>query len=171
MPLFNLVIWVSSRTRLMVAGLIGKPRCRWRSWSLRSASQCRSRGDSDQVRSMWHPAKWLGSFLLLITLSAWSQTEPANNPSQSGDNVSAASLNVLPDAPDKVDPAERGLLPPGEDPQNRLLLPFVKHLAGDQVQFWTTPRTWTKDDARTVIPFAGFTGALIAGDSWISRQD
>jgi hypothetical protein len=120
---------------------------------------------------MWHPAKWLGGFLLLMMLSAWSQTEPANNPSESGEkNAPAASLNVLPDAPDKVDPAERGLLPPGVDPQNRLLLPFVKHLAGDQVQFWTTPRTWTKDDARTLIPFAGFTGALIAGDSWISRQ-
>jgi len=71
-----------------------------------------------------------------------------------------------------VDPHEYQLtlLPAGEDPENRLLKPFVQHLALDQKQFWTAPFHWKRQDAQFLLPFAAFTGALIAGDSWISRQ-
>src|ERR1700676_1942574 len=62
------------------------------------------------------------------------------------------------------------LLPAGEDPENRPLKPFVQHLALDQEQFWTAPLHWKRQDAQFLLPFAAFTGALIAGDSWISRQ-
>jgi membrane-associated phospholipid phosphatase len=62
------------------------------------------------------------------------------------------------------------LLPAGEDPENRLLKPFMQHLALDQKQFWTAPFQWKRQDAQFLLPFAAFTGGLIAGDSWISRQ-
>jgi membrane-associated phospholipid phosphatase len=61
------------------------------------------------------------------------------------------------------------LLPLGTDPQNRLGLPLIKHLASDQQQFWTIPRSLTRRDVKTFAPFAAFTGLLIAGDSWIAR--
>jgi membrane-associated phospholipid phosphatase len=61
-------------------------------------------------------------------------------------------------------------LPIGEDPENRLVTPLMKHLAIDQKQFWTAPFRLNRGDAKFLIPFAAFTGALIAGDSWISRQ-
>jgi hypothetical protein len=62
------------------------------------------------------------------------------------------------------------LLPAGEDPENRLGTPFMEHLALDQKQFWTAPFRIDRQDARVFFPFVAFTGALIAGDSWISRQ-
>ncbi len=61
------------------------------------------------------------------------------------------------------------LLPPGVDPQNRLFVPFAKHLAQDQKQFWTYPLHLQKSDAKYFLPFAA-TGAFIASDSWMSKQ-
>ena len=61
-------------------------------------------------------------------------------------------------------------LMPGEDPDNHLLLPFVKHLATDQRSFWTTPAHFKKKDIEWIAPFAGVTAGFIAGDSWISKQ-
>lgn len=63
-----------------------------------------------------------------------------------------------------------GFLVAGEDPQNQLFKPFFRHLAGDQKNFWTAPVRMKSDDGKLFAPFAAFTGALIAGDSWISRQ-
>jgi hypothetical protein len=40
----------------------------------------------------------------------------------------------------------------------------------DQKMFWTSPRLLKMEDLRWVVPLAGFTGALIAGDHWISKQ-
>jgi hypothetical protein len=71
-------------------------------------------------------------------------------------------------APIRDDP---GVLPPGADPENRLLVPFVKHMATDQMQFWGSAKELSKVGAlKTFVPFAGFTGMLIASDSWISKQ-
>jgi membrane-associated phospholipid phosphatase len=61
-------------------------------------------------------------------------------------------------------------LQPGEDPQNRLVTPFLKHLVSDQENFWTSPARLQKKDFRWIVPFTGITGGLIAGDGWISRQ-
>jgi membrane-associated phospholipid phosphatase len=61
-------------------------------------------------------------------------------------------------------------LPAGEDPENRLLTPFMKHLALDQKQFWTAPFHMDRQDTKFFAPFVAFTGALMAGDDWISRQ-
>jgi hypothetical protein len=62
------------------------------------------------------------------------------------------------------------LLPAGEDPENRLVSPFVKHLALDQKQFWTAPLRLRWPDAKVLAPFAAVTGILIANDTAISRQ-
>lgn len=64
-----------------------------------------------------------------------------------------------------------GFLEPGADPENRLFLPFFKHMTDDQREFWASAKQLRKPDAlKTFLPFAGFTGLLIAGDSWISKQ-
>ena len=65
---------------------------------------------------------------------------------------------------------DRFLLQPGEDPENRLIRPFVKHLATDQEQFWTSPVRLRMKDLKWIAPFAGVTAGLVASDSWLSRQ-
>jgi len=61
-------------------------------------------------------------------------------------------------------------LQPGVDPDNHLFVPFVKHVAQDQQHFWTSPARFGKKDLRWILPVAGATTALIASDSWISKQ-
>jgi hypothetical protein len=61
-------------------------------------------------------------------------------------------------------------LQPGEDPNNRLLMPFLKHLAGDQEQFWTAPARFRVQDLKWAAPFTGITAGFIASDSWWSKQ-
>jgi hypothetical protein len=59
---------------------------------------------------------------------------------------------------------------PGEDPENRLVSPFLKHLAGDQKQFWTSPTRFRVKDLQWIAPFTGVTAAFLASDSWWGRQ-
>lgn len=61
-------------------------------------------------------------------------------------------------------------LQPGEDPQNRLVSPFLKHLLTDQKQFWTSPLRWQTQDLKWILPGAGVTAAFIATDSWWAKQ-
>jgi len=61
-------------------------------------------------------------------------------------------------------------LQPGEDPQNELGFPLLKHFASDQENFWTAPMHVHRNDLRWIAPAAGFTAALIASDSWIANQ-
>jgi hypothetical protein len=81
-------------------------------------------------------------------------------------------LSGQPSAPAKagVDSDYPNILQPGEDPENRLLSPFLKHLAGDQKQFWTAPAHFQVKDLKWIVPFAGATAAFIASDSWMSKQ-
>jgi hypothetical protein len=72
--------------------------------------------------------------------------------------------------PSSKDDRNGGWLPPGEDPQNRLLVPFVKHRGQDQISFWQRPFHLRTKDLRWIAPFAAMTGTLIASDSWISKQ-
>jgi hypothetical protein len=62
------------------------------------------------------------------------------------------------------------LLSPGTDPENTVGWTFVKHLAQDQKNFWLSGRNLGRGGAKTFVPFAGFTGLLIASDSWMSKQ-
>jgi capsule assembly protein Wzi/PAP2 superfamily protein len=66
--------------------------------------------------------------------------------------------------------ADPFLLQPGEDPQNHLGAPFLKHIVGDQKQFWTSPARFRTKDLKWILPGAGITAAFIASDSWWSRQ-
>jgi membrane-associated phospholipid phosphatase len=66
--------------------------------------------------------------------------------------------------------SERGLLQPGDDPQNRLLVPLLGHLAEDQERFWTVPAHLHVKDLRWIFPVSAGIGALIASDHWISQQ-
>jgi len=51
-----------------------------------------------------------------------------------------------------------------------VVLPFLKHIVYDQKQFWTSPTRLDKKGATTFSGFLGFTGLLMGGDSWITRQ-
>ncbi len=67
--------------------------------------------------------------------------------------------------------ANRGeWLPPGEDPQNRPVMPFLKHVVGDQEQFWSKPVHLQIKDLKWAIPFVGVTAGFIASDEWWSKQ-
>jgi len=69
------------------------------------------------------------------------------------------------------DEDEKSSLAAGTDPDNHLFLPLFKHMAVDQEQFWSSARELRRGEAwKTFAPFAGFTGLLMAKDSWISRQ-
>jgi hypothetical protein len=69
-------------------------------------------------------------------------------------------------------PAEenRGWLDPGTDPENKLGKPFLKHLAFDQKEFWSSPAHLRTKDLKWIVPGAGITAAFIASDSWWSKQ-
>jgi hypothetical protein len=51
-----------------------------------------------------------------------------------------------------------------------LLSPFVKHVVGDQRNFWTTPARLKTRDLKWIAPLAAVTAGLIASDSWLSHQ-
>ncbi len=61
-------------------------------------------------------------------------------------------------------------LQPGEDPENRLVSPFVKHIVSDQKEFWTSPARFRTKDLKWILPGAGIVAAFVASDSWWSKQ-
>jgi hypothetical protein len=95
-------------------------------------------------------------------LHLWAQDVPAP---QSSSSSSPSSRTNSPAKPEHEDQ-----LQPGEDPQNRLVTPFLKHLAGDQKEFWTAPTRLKVKDLRWILPAAGVTAAFIASDSWWAKQ-
>jgi len=88
-----------------------------------------------------------------------SATRSAKNPAGEQRSVSAPRQED-PDASPRF----------GEDPENRLIIPFVKHLAGDQQTFGTAPARFRVQDLKWAAPFVGVTAGFIASDSWISKQ-
>ena len=107
---------------------------------------------------------WLSC--LLGIASAQQKTSAGPSPWQS----SSLDIHKL-----HFDPVEKandsfGMLPPGEDPQNRLFKPLLSHLAQDQKNFWLSAKDIPGDGARTFLPFAAFTGLLMTQDSWLSKQ-
>jgi hypothetical protein len=90
-----------------------------------------------------------------------------------------AQLGAMPEAPSpqvSQHPQSERLkdesdwLAPGSDPENRLVSPFVKHLAEDQKQFWTSPARLRTSDLKWILPAAGVTAAFVASDSWWAKQ-
>ena len=102
------------------------------------------------------------SVLALVTIACTTVV------SQTPTGLSGMDGVSLTDAPVAV--VDHGSLEPGADPQNRLLIPFLKHIASDQKYFWMTPAHLDEPSLKVFAGFTGFTGLLIGGDSWISRQ-
>src|SRR5262249_50505529 len=130
----------------------GAIRCRRLNWRPQLVSRYRWHADSR--------VKVLRSWALILVLACGcGSSAPGQQAAVSSPQPAATML------------AEDGLLAPGEDPENRLGSPFLKHLVGDQERFWKSftgiaeKKNWFQ-----VAPFLGTTGVLIAADSWISRQ-
>jgi membrane-associated phospholipid phosphatase len=87
-------------------------------------------------------------------------------PSQNGSGVQSGGTQKA----GVVDPEHNYDLQPGEDPQNRLVSPFFKHIVGDQKEFWTSPARFRTKDLKWIVPFVGVTAGFIASDSWWSKQ-
>jgi hypothetical protein len=97
-----------------------------------------------------------------------TQTPPAQPPASPQD--AAKSSTGASGATRKSRDEDQHQLAPGEDPNNRLLTPFLSHIVGDQKQFWTSPKYWGVKDLKWTLPLAAMTGGLIAGDHWITQQ-
>jgi hypothetical protein len=76
-----------------------------------------------------------------------SSTIPAGSTADTG-SVPASDGSAQ--APKTNTTEDKYELQPGEDPQNRLVSPFVKHLAGDQKQFWTSPTRFRTRDLKWI---------------------
>ena len=61
-------------------------------------------------------------------------------------------------------------LEPGEDPENRVGAPLIKHFAEDQQRFWLSPAHLEIKDLRWILPGMAGLSALIASDHWIAQQ-
>ena len=97
----------------------------------------------------------------LLSPQASAQDVPATTPPLPG-GPTRANTPAKPEHNDQLEP--------GEDPENRLLTPFLKHLGGDQKEFWTAPTRLKVKDLRWILPAAGVTAAFIASDSWWAKQ-
>jgi membrane-associated phospholipid phosphatase len=107
-------------------------------------------------------------FAFFAVSTSQGQNDGSMSQQQAG---SAAGASTAASPLREIDPVyDKYTLQPGEDPENRLLSPFLKHIAMDQKQFWTAPTHFTVKDLKWGVPFVGFTAGLIAGDSWISKQ-
>ena len=110
---------------------------------------------------------WLSLTIFITALCsvAPAQTNvPTTQPDMSNSSTAAPT-------PKKSEKSMSGFyLQPGADPNNRLVSPFVKHLADDQVQFWTAPTRLHVKDLKWIVPSATVIGAFIASDSWWAKQ-
>lgn len=112
---------------------------------------------------------WTLSVLVAFAwLAAPAKAEDDSQPLPVSEKTELRSISVATNSTTHKDQA--AFLPAGEDPEDQLLTPFLKHLALDQSQFWTAPFHLHRQDAKLLVPFAVFTGALIASDRWISRR-
>jgi hypothetical protein len=112
---------------------------------------------------------WLLVILLLIVRYGTSQTisNPWAPESVAGDQ---GPWGPQSDQGPTRKPESRDRLEPGADPENRLLSPFLRHLAGDQKQFWTSPAHFQTKDLKWILPGVAVTAAFVATDSWWSKQ-
>lgn len=112
----------------------------------------------------------------LMQLSLWAQAaDSGNHPAPIGESSSTRAQQgdaATTRAKMRVEQSEdfKADASLGEDPENRLVVPFVKHLASDQRTFWTAPAHFQVKDLKWAAPFVGMTAGFIAGDSWISKQ-
>jgi Capsule assembly protein Wzi/PAP2 superfamily len=115
---------------------------------------------------MWRVAKCglIFSFLTVLSSALWAQSSVPPGSSSSSSAIPSA-------APATSDKQEHSYeLQPGEDPENRLVSPFLKHIVSDQKQFWTSPARFRTKDLKWILPGAGITAAFIASDGWWAKQ-
>jgi hypothetical protein len=145
---------------------------------MRWASPSPWRGTSEPCGRMMGCSSSLRVVLVLtavVNSAAWGQnakpvnaSSPASSTPQTAVATPATKNEKLSDKTDRNE--SRAWLLPGEDPENHLTSPFLKHLGQDQKAFWTAPLDLHRGDWKWFAPLAGFTSAMIASDSWISKQ-
>jgi hypothetical protein len=111
---------------------------------------------------------WILTLWFLSTTAVLAQTQ-TTSPAKPERDQASPSFDLMP-APSISLEENHGWLMPGTDPNNKLGWPFVRHLAYDQKTFWSSGRDTGNRGAKTFVPFAAFTGLLIASDSWLSKQ-
>src|SRR5207245_4330650 len=126
----------------------GGTRCKWHNSSLRSALRCRWPRASDVTSGMpMYGFKRWGSVVLISAwaVTAGSQTIPDRPGTQASDSTEVITTTKKSDADvwkllpqPQQQTYEIGFLATGTDPENKLGWPFLKHLAADQKQFWTS---------------------------------
>ncbi len=110
---------------------------------------------------------------LLLTSALRARSQSAGDRGERGASREGAIGPLLTTSPTGASQTNTSseFLEPGEDPENRLLLPFLRHMTDDQREFWGSAKQLRRLEAlQTFLPFAGVTGLLMAGDSWISKQ-
>jgi membrane-associated phospholipid phosphatase len=100
----------------------------------------------------------------------WGQSEKSSEPPPPAPPAKAAPPEHKSKSDTEVDTDGDHRVAPGEDPENKLFLPFARHLAQDQADFWIKPAKLRVHDLRWAVPFAGISAGLIASDSWMSKQ-
>ena len=103
--------------------------------------------------------------------SAVAQNATSGMPTASTQNVDNRNAAVNSSHSTNTNPPDDPYsLQPGEDPDNRLVSPFLKHIVSDQKEFWTSPTRLRTKDLKWILPGAGVVAAFIASDSWWSKQ-
>jgi len=117
----------------------------------------------------------LNTVMLAQTTASTAKQTTAGALPDAPSSVEASSsehviVNNTSNLPKTSDEDASGQLVPGADPNNRLFLPFISHLAQDQKQFWMAPTHFHKQDLEWIVPFAGVTAGFMESDSWFSKQ-
>jgi membrane-associated phospholipid phosphatase len=116
--------------------------------------------------------KCLQVFWILMFAATYLQAQSARS-NEGADLINAPSAVIAIDqTPQTANQNQsRDVLPFNGDPHNTIGPHLVNHLVWDQKQFVVNGLTqWDAGKIKTAVPFAAFTGALIASDSWISKQ-
>jgi membrane-associated phospholipid phosphatase len=114
--------------------------------------------------------KWCFLIALLLSVQAASGQSDADAAPQAPLPQPQGSAAGGSKAPPSVKEERPGWLAPGEDPENRLISPFVKHVVEDQKQFWTSPAHLQTKDLKWILPVAATTAFFISTDSWWAKQ-
>ena len=101
---------------------------------------------------------------------AVAQAITSSTPSTSTQRPTNQTVAPISSESRETNPEESYQLQPGEDPENRLVSPFLKHIVTDQREFWTSPTRFRTKDLKWILPASGITAAFIASDSWWAKQ-
>ncbi|MGH9530299.1 MAG: phosphatase PAP2 family protein, partial [Terriglobales bacterium] len=107
-------------------------------------------------------------FILGITVVQGAVAQDKTSPAATANHPAATASNSS--ANDESNTDSNYGLEPGEDPDNHLGVPLLKHIVSDQKEFWLYPAHLKIKDLRWIAPTVGITAGLIASDDWISKQ-